>query len=55
MPYPIAFDLFYKTLIWIGVYHCDYNAIGSVDDSWEKEILPTNLSIKCIVVGFFID
>ena len=32
----IILDKIYKTLIWIGIYHCDYGVIGFVNDSREE-------------------
>ena len=41
----IALEIFYKSLMWIGILHCDYHAIGSVDDRWH-DISDTVLSIR---------
>ena len=36
MNYDIVYELLYKTLIWIEIYHCDYDGAGYVNDSWQE-------------------
>ena len=50
----IILDKLYKTLIWIGICHCDYGVIGFVNDSWE-DISDTVLSIRGIDIRFVKD
>ena len=50
----IILDEIYKTLIWIGIYHCDYGVIGFVNDSWE-EISDSVFAIRGIDIRFVKD